>query len=84
MRDRNHPSVIVWSIGNEIPAGGEGVTADRVKMMRNVVRKYDTSRPVGMACDVPAQAAAHMFDALDLTGWNYGRRYAQYRELLPK
>src|SRR6185436_19692787 len=84
MRDRNHPSVIVWSIGNEIPAGGEGVTADRVKMMRDVVRKYDTTRPVGMACDAPQQAASHILDALDLTGWNYGQRYARFRERYPK
>ena len=83
MRDRNHPSVIVWSIGNEIPAGGEGVTAERVSMMRDIVRKYDLTRPVGMACDNPEHVTAHILDALDLTGWNYGRRYAKYRENFP-
>lgn len=82
-RDRNHPSIVVWSVGNEIHEGREGVTAERVTMMRDVVRKYDVTRPVGMACDVPQIANKPILDALDLTGWNYGRRYARYRERYP-
>jgi hypothetical protein len=53
-------------------------------MMRDVVRKYDTTRPVGMACDAPQQAASHILDALDLTGWNYGQRYKRFRERYPE
>ena len=83
MRDRNHPSVVIWSIGNEISADREGVSPARVKMMSDVVRKYDPSRPVGMGCHIPEQADTKIFDALDLTGWNYGRRYARYRERYP-
>jgi len=75
MRDRNHPSIVIWSIGNEIKAGGDGVTADRVKMMREVVRTYDTTRPVGIACHIPEQVEAQVLDALDVTGWNYRRQY---------
>lgn len=83
MRDRNHPSVFVWSIGNEIPADREGVSRERVKMMRDVVLKYDATRPVGMACHIPEQSRAGILDALDFMGWNYGRRYAMYREAYP-
>lgn len=83
LRDRNHPSIITWSIGNEIPADRQGVNAERVAMMREVVRKYDTTRPVGMGCDNPDHAASGILAALDLTGWNYARRYARYRENYP-
>jgi beta-galactosidase len=84
MRDRNHPCVVVWSIGNEIGEGGrEGVTPERVKFMSEFVRKYDPTRPVGMANHIPAMAERPNFDALDLTGWNYMRRYATYRQRYP-
>ena len=86
MRDRNHPSIVVWSIGNEIdspPKDPQGLTKERVKFMSDFVRKYDLTRPVGMACCFPYQVAKSVFDALDLTGWNYQRRYAQYRQKYP-
>jgi beta-galactosidase len=84
LRDRNHPSIVVWSIGNEIGEGGrDGVTPERVKFMADFFRKYDSTRPVGMACCVPEQADRPNFDALDLTGWNYARRYANFRQHYP-
>lgn len=84
LRDRNHPSIVVWSVGNEIGSGGrDGVTGERVKMMSDFVRKYDMTRPVGMACCIPSQASQPIYDALDLTGWNYLRRYSIYRERYP-
>jgi beta-galactosidase len=83
MRDRNHPSVVAWSIGNEIPGGEEGVTPERVAFMAEFVRKYDPTRPVGLACHIPEQAYTTMFDALDFTGWNYQRRYGIYRDRNP-
>jgi beta-galactosidase len=86
MRDRNHPSVVVWSIANEIhPATGrrEGLTAANVKFMSDFVRKYDRTRPIGAACDAPELANQPILDSLDLTGWNYNRRYANYRNRYP-
>jgi len=86
MRDRNHPCVVVWSIGNEIgnqPSSREGKSPERVKFMRDFVRKYDSSRPVGMACHIPNTVDEPILDALDFTGWNYARRYARYREKYP-
>jgi hypothetical protein len=83
-RDRNHPCIVVWSIGNELGGGGrDGVTPERVKFMSDFVRKYDPTRPVGMACHIPGLAEQPNFDALDLTGWNYMRRYATYRQRYP-
>ncbi len=84
MRDRNHPCVVVWSIGNEIGGGGRsGVTPERVQFMSDFVRKYDSTRPVGMGCCIPELARGSNFDVLDLTGWNYLRRYSIYRERYP-
>jgi beta-galactosidase len=84
MRDRNHPSVVVWSVGNEInPGGRDGVTPERVKFMSDFVRKYDPTRPVGMGCHIPEMANTPDFDALDLTGWNYLARYSIYRKRYP-
>jgi len=84
LRDRNHPSVVVWSVGNELGGGGrEGITPERVKFMSDFVRKYDPTRPVGMGCHIPGLAEKPNFDALDLTGWNYMRRYATYRQRYP-
>jgi len=86
MRDRNHPSIVVWSIGNEIgnqPYDREGKSPQRVKFMSDFVRKYDPTRPVGMACHIPATVDEPILDSLDLTGWNYARRYARFRERYP-
>ncbi|MGD0573518.1 MAG: beta-galactosidase GalB [Sedimentisphaerales bacterium] len=86
MRDRNHPSVVVWSIGNEIdpqPANKEGVSSERIKFMSDFFRKYDSTRPIGMACHMPVVAQKKMLDALDVAGWNYQRKYAQYRQNYP-
>jgi len=85
-RDRNHPSVVVWSIGNEIdpqPAAPEGVSAKRVKFMSDFFRKYDATRPIGMACHMPVVAQKKMLDALDIGGWNYQRKYAEFRKNYP-
>lgn len=85
-RDRNHPSIVVWSIGNEIlnqPHDAEGKSPERVSYLWDFVLKYDTTRPVGMACHIPQTANEPILDALDLTGWNYARRYSIYRERYP-
>jgi len=84
-RDRNHPSVVVWSIANEISdmGGRHGYTKERVVAMRDIVRQYDDTRPVGVAHHIPETANSDVFDPLDLTGWNYARRYHIYRERYP-
>ncbi len=64
-------------------AGGEGLTPERIAMMRDVVRKYDDTRPVGIASHLPDLGRGPMFDALDFIGWNYCRHYALYHEHYP-
>ena len=84
-RDRNHPSVVVWSIANEIKSigGRNGLTKERIAMMRDIVRKYDSTRAVGLAHHVPEAGSADVFEPLDVVGWNYARRYALFREHYP-
>ena len=85
MRDRNHPSVVVWSIGNEIGTGerGWGKTAERVAFMREFVLKYDPTRPVTIGNDNPADGDTEVLDAMDVVGYNYMRRYGRFRETHP-
>ncbi len=86
-RDRNHPCVVVWSIGNEIPPRSEknpaGVYDERCKLFREVVLSEDTTRPVGIGCCHEQSAGRGDYASMDLTGWNYNARYMPMREKYP-
>lgn len=89
MRDRNSPSVIMWSIGNEIGNDsrnrpGSGKSPEHVTYLSDFVRDYDPTRPVTLACHTAGTAMSPILDALDVVGYNYGRRYAQFRENYPQ
>ena len=86
-RDRNHPCVVVWSVGNEI-WDLEGLkypdAPGLLKTMVGYVKQFDTTRPVGLAQCMPESARSQLSAALDVAGWNYARRYAISRERWPK
>jgi beta-galactosidase len=86
LRDRNHPCVVVWSVGNEI-WDLEGLkypdAPGLLKTMVGFVKALDTTRPVGLAQCVPDSAKSQLSAALDVAGWNYARRYATSRERWP-
>jgi hypothetical protein len=84
LRDRNHPSVVLWSIGNEIPDDREGVNPERVQMMADIVRNYDNTRPTTIGSCFPDHVAKGIHAGLDVVGWNYMRRYSDHRELTPE
>ncbi len=72
-RDRNHPSIILWSVGNEIPDACFEVGVDRLKKLIEVVRKNDPTRPV--TCGITHVHLANesgFASALDVTGYNGG------------
>ena len=72
LRDRNHPSVIMWSIGNEINEQYSTNGFEVAKRLVDVVKKHDPSRPVtaGLNSPVPAKANG-LVKTLDLFGINY-------------
>ncbi len=84
-RDRNHPSIFLWSVGNEIGDVQYNINNgfQRLQTMVNYFRKYDPTRPVTLVCDNQNSAALRHFDYYDVHSWNYGRRYALARQLEP-
>jgi len=85
VRDRNHPSVFIWSVGNEIGDVQRNINNGfhRLRTMVNYVRKYDHTRPVTLVCDNEQSAGLRHFDYYDVHSWNYGRRYNLARQLEP-
>ena len=49
LRDRNHPSIVMWSIGNEIAERGKPEAVETAKMLLQEVKKTDITRPVTSA-----------------------------------
>lgn len=84
-RDRNHPCVFIWSVGNEMAdvQYNRDNGFQRLNTMINYVRKYDPTRPVTMACDNTNSALWRHFDFYDVHSWNYGRRYSMARQMEP-
>ncbi len=71
MRDRNHPSIIMWSIGNEIPerASAEGVQT--AKALAQYVKNLDSTRAVTSAVNGLNPDKDPYFAQLDVGGYNY-------------
>lgn len=84
-RDRNHPSVFIWSVGNEIGDVQWNINNGfkRLHTMVNYVNKYDPTRPTTLVCDNLESASLRHFDYYDVHSWNYGRRYRLARQLEP-
>jgi len=95
-RDRNHPSVVIWSAGNEVvdqvvPAGTE-----TLKKLINIFHREDPTRPVTVGCDrivaEPEAVPQKFLKLLDVVGYNYvdrwRDRYEKYysidRQAFPK
>jgi beta-galactosidase len=70
-RDRNHPSVIMWSIGNEIPERGEPGGAVTAKILTDYIKQLDPSRPVTSAVNGLDPDKDPFFATLDIAGYNY-------------
>ena len=107
LRDRNHPSILMWSIGNEVleqwsDAQADTLTLEQANLILNaghdastlakegelsvnslltrhlaeIVRRYDTSRPITAGCNEPSPNN-HLFKsgALDIIGFNYHHQW---------
>lgn len=71
-RDFNHPSVILWSIGNEIPGMNTPAVVNTAKELSSFVRSEDPSRPVTAAVNGLGPEKDPFFAVLDVAGYNYG------------
>jgi beta-galactosidase len=77
-RDRNHPSIILWSIGNEIPEQESANAYEMSKRLVDICHKEDPTRPVTSACNTPAPAVKNGFSKpLDVFGINYSMPFYQ-------
>ncbi len=74
VRDRNHPSIISWSIGNEVIERKDIRVVHTAKLLKQEILKYDTTRPVTEALcawDRDWEIYDPHFDVLDIGGYNY-------------
>ncbi len=72
-RDRNHPSVILWSIGNEIPDACFEIGTERLKKLMKVAKELDPTRPITAGITHMHLANESGFASeLDITGYNGG------------
>ena len=107
LRDRNHPSILMWSIGNEVleqwsSAEADTLTLEQANLILNaghdastlakdgelsvqslftqhlaeIVKRYDTSRPITAGCNEPSPNN-HLFKsgAIDIIGFNYHHQW---------
>ncbi|MFS1701273.1 glycoside hydrolase family 2 TIM barrel-domain containing protein [Alteromonas sp. AMM-1] len=70
-RDINHPSVVMWSLGNEIPEQGDALGAQTAKQLTDFVRKLDASRPLTVGANMSGEHARAYLSAFDVSGYNY-------------
>ena len=80
---RNHPSIVMWSVGNEIPEQWKPEGAERYKKLIELCHQLDPTRPVTCGMDQPdADLASGFAQVADVPGYNY--RLHRYEETFPK
>jgi beta-galactosidase len=81
LRDRNHPSVFMWSIGNEIREQFDSTGIALTKELTEIVKKLDHSRPLTSALteNFPEKNFIYQSGVLDVLGFNY--KLYDYKDL---
>jgi beta-galactosidase len=84
-RDRNHPSVVLWSAGNEIGEQTSPTGHEVLRRLLTVFHREDPTRPVTTGNDQiyadGRPARVEFLDALDIVGYNYVDRWRERREI---
>jgi beta-galactosidase len=86
-RDRNHPSVVMYSVGNEVPDQKENnpVAGQTIGRLIQWCHEADDTRPVTVGCNLENTAEDNGFiDAMDITGFNYIDRVHKDQMYLPE
>ncbi len=72
LNHRNHPSIVMWSIGNEIPDQKTELGAKTCRRLVDLLHKLDPTRPVTAGVDdVAGAVSSGFFTPLDVPGFNY-------------
>lgn len=75
LRDRNHPSVFIWSIGNEIPEQTDSSGYRISRELADIIHSLDTTRPLTAANNNPdVRNQIIQSGSIDLVGYNYHHR----------
>ena len=85
-RDRNHPSVFLWSAGNEIWEQRAGEDGERIlKDLVSIFHREDPTRPVTVACNNAQVIHNGFYKGLDVLGLNYKPyQYAEFHGKEPQ
>lgn len=88
-RDRRHPCIVIYSIGNEVPEQPRPSVLTKAAKLMQIAGEEDPTRPVTMGCDFSWEAdRIGLMDLLDVAGYNYvGRanpvcRYPDYYDTI--
>ena len=87
-RDCNHPSVFIWSIGNEVMEQWDKSNPSGMEIaqeLANITRKLDPTRPITAGCnDQNPENPLIKSNALDLIGYNYAHeKFADFPKTYP-
>ena len=86
LNHRNHPSIVMWSIGNEIPEQWSKEGRDISEHLQDICHKLDPTRPVTQGMDQAESALKSGFaQVMDVPGFNYRvHKYDNNIKQLPK
>ena len=86
LANRNHPSIIMWSIGNEIPEQGREEGREIARHLQGLCHLFDPTRPVTQGMDRAEEALKSGFaQVMDVPGFNYRvHKYEQNLKQLPQ
>ena len=83
-RDRNHPSVIAWSIGNECGEQGIAEKWNIPRRLTEICHREDPTRPTTAGNDNPWASSQPYAETIDVYGFNYKpHQYASFRDSHP-